>query len=203
MCHPRGSQGGLRIVRGWGFRRGPPDADIAVGEGPLEIVFELSSSARLANAGPRRLKYPSRCVLNSPIISMTWEPHSTGSSVLGLYTAQSIIDHWSPFNQRDTSVANMHDLYPISHCIPVAALSEKYFISFLIYLNNKLYKRVAKDRMHMRNHDFNEVVELVCSDFLPSPTPLPYFIYFLFFECFLFASSFTGCHYHPEYGAPA
>ena len=57
--------GGLRIVGGWGFR---PDADRVVGEALLKIAVELLFSARLANAGLRRLKGPSRLVLNSPAI---------------------------------------------------------------------------------------------------------------------------------------
>ena len=72
---------------------GPPDADRDVGEAPLEIVAELSSSARLVNASPHRLKGPSKFMLNSPNISMMWEQPSTGVPVPSLDTAQSIIDH--------------------------------------------------------------------------------------------------------------
>ena len=41
---------------------GPPDANRVVGEAQLEINNELSFSAKLANAGPRRLKGPGRLV---------------------------------------------------------------------------------------------------------------------------------------------
>ena len=83
--------------------------------------------------------------------------------------AQSIIDHWSLFNQRDTSIANMHDLYPINHGIPMVALAEEYSIPFPSYLDKKSYMRVAEDGMHMRNHDFNETAELVCSNLFSLP----------------------------------
>ena len=71
---------------------GPPDADKAVGEAPLEIIAELSFSARLANATPLKLKGPGRLVLNSPIIPMKWEQPSLGALVPSPDTAQSIID---------------------------------------------------------------------------------------------------------------
>ena len=65
----------------------------------------------------------------------------------------------------ETFVAQMRDLYPTSHRISVVALSKEYFVPFPCYLDKKFYQRVAKDGMHMRNHDFNEMVGLVCSDF--------------------------------------
>ena len=49
----------------------------------------------------------------------------------------------------------MSDLY---------ALSEEYFSPFPSYLDNISYKHVVEDGMHMRNNDFNETVELVCSN---------------------------------------
>ena len=148
-----------------GFQTGwPPDVDKFVGEAPLDMAVELSFSARLANVDPSRLKGPGRLVLNSPVISMKWEKPSTGAPVLGPDTAQSIIDSWSPFNQRDASITNMRDLYPTSHRIPMVALSEEYSVPFPNYLDNNFYQHVVKDGMHMRNHDFNEKIELVCSD---------------------------------------
>ena len=53
--------------------KGPPDADRALEEAPLEIAIELLFSTRLANVGPRRLKGLDILVLNSLVISMKWE----------------------------------------------------------------------------------------------------------------------------------
>ena len=76
-----------------GFQTGGPlDAAGVVGEDPLEIAVELSFLARLKNVGPRRLKGPSRLVLNSPVISMKWEQPSLGTPVPGLDATQLIID---------------------------------------------------------------------------------------------------------------
>ena len=61
--------------------KGPPDADRAMEEAPLEIVVELPFSAKLANATPLRLKGPGRSVLNSPVIPMKWERPSSATPV--------------------------------------------------------------------------------------------------------------------------
>ena len=83
----------------------------------------------------------------------------------GLVAAWEIIDCWSPFNKRESSVAYMRDLYPTLLRLPVVACAKEYFISFPSYLDRKSFLRVAEDRMLIRNHDFNESVELVCFDF--------------------------------------
>ena len=71
----------------------------------------------------------------------------------------------TPFNQRDTSVINMHELYLTNLRIQVRAVSEEYSIPFPSYMDGKSYEHVAKDGMYIRNHDFNETVELVWLDF--------------------------------------
>ena len=96
------------------------------------------------------------------------EQPSSDVPIPGPDTTQSIIDRWSPFNQRDTSVAHMHHLYPISHRLPVVALLEEYSVPFPSYLDKKSYLCVAKDGMHMHNHDFYETAKLVCSDLFSS-----------------------------------
>ena len=58
----------------------------------------------------------------------------------------------------------MHDLYPINHYIPVVVLSKEYFVPFLGNFDKKSYLCVDEDGIHMRNHDFKEMTELVCSD---------------------------------------
>ena len=118
---------------------GSPNANRAMGEAPLEIAVELSFWVRFVNVVPHRLRGPGRLVLNSPVILMKWEHPSMGAPILSPDTAQSIIDLRSPFNQRDTSVTNLCDLYPTSHCIPVVVLLKEYFIPFPNYLDNKSY----------------------------------------------------------------
>ena len=92
---------------------------------------------------------------------MRWDHPSTDTFVPSLDAAQSIIDRWNPFNKRDTSVTDMHELYPTNLQIPVVAVSEEYYIPFPSYIDLKSYQRVAKDGMHIHSHDFNETTKLV------------------------------------------
>ena len=105
---------------------------------PLEATVGLLFLARLTNDGPRRPRGLDRLMLNSSINSMKWDQPSEDTSDPGPDATQSIIDRWNPFNQRDTSVANMRDLYPTSLHIPIVTLSREYFISFLGYLDKKI-----------------------------------------------------------------
>ena len=43
-------------------------------------------------------------------------------------------------------------------------LVEEYSIPFPIYLDKKSYLRVAEDEMLLHKYDFNETVELICSN---------------------------------------
>ena len=96
---------------------------------------------------------------------MKWDHLSTDTFVPSPDAAQSIIDRWNHFNQSDTSITNMHELYPTNLRIPVVAFSEKHSIPFPNYMNKKSYQRVAEDGMYVCNHDFNKMVELVRLDF--------------------------------------
>ena len=84
-----------------------------------------------------------------------------------LEAAREIIDRWSPFNKRESSVACMCDLYPTLLRVLVVACAEQYSVPFpfLGYLDRKSFQRVAEDGMLMRNHDFNESAELICFGF--------------------------------------
>ena len=83
----------------------------------------------------------------------------------GPEVAREIIDCWSPFNKRESSVAYMHDLYPTLFRVPMVSRTEEYFVPFPNYLDRKSFQRVAKDGMLIRNHDFNESAELVSFGF--------------------------------------
>ena len=117
--------------------------------------------SNLAIVGHRRLRGLDRLVLNSPVQPMKWDHLSTDTSILSPDVAQSIIDRRNPFNQRDTSITNMYELYPTNLRISVVALSEEYSIPFPGYMDKKSYQHVAEDGMYIRNHDFNETAKLV------------------------------------------
>ena len=79
--------------------------------------------------------------------------------------AREIIHRWSPFNQVESLVAHMHDLYPNYFRVHVEARAEQYTITFLVYMDKEAFQLMAEDRMLICNHDFHRSVELVCADF--------------------------------------
>ena len=140
---------------------GFPNVDQVVGEAPSEVTADLAFLARLVMAGPRRMRMPSRIVLSSYVQPMEWDCPSMDTLAPGPKAAQSIIDCWAPFNQMDSSVAHMHDLYLTLLRVLMVARAEEYPIPFLGFMDRKSFQRVAKDEMCIHNHDFNENAELV------------------------------------------
>ena len=53
--------------------------------------------------------------------------------------AREIIDRWSPFNKRESSVAYMLDLCLTLLRVPVVARDEEYSVPFPIYLDRKSF----------------------------------------------------------------
>ena len=75
-----------------------------MGEAPSETIVGLSFSVGLANAGPRRPRLPDRLMLGSYVLPQEWDRHSKDIVAPGLEAAREIIDCWSPFNNKESSV---------------------------------------------------------------------------------------------------
>ena len=93
-------------------------------------------------------------------------PHERIAPLAGMVAsdlegAQEIIQRWSPFNQEESPVTHMRDLYPNYFLIPVAARAKQYSISFPTYLSKVAFQSVANDGMLICNHDFYRSTELV------------------------------------------
>ena len=168
-CHPRVPKEACASLESELLAGGPPSVDNVVGEAPFveTVVVPLVSTRQfnLLIGGPRRPRGHDRLVLKLLVKPMKWDHPPMDASASGSDAAQSIINHWNPFNQRDAFVADMHELYPTNLRIPEVALSKEYSIPFPDYLEKKSYQRVVEDGMYIRNHDFNETAELVWLDF--------------------------------------
>ena len=97
--------------------------------------------------------------------SQEWDSHSADTVAPGQEAAREIIDHWSPFNKRESSITQMLNLYPTLLRVRVATYVEEYFIPFPGNLDRKSYQLVVEDKILTRNHDFNESTKLVCFEF--------------------------------------
>ena len=86
---------------------------------------------------------------------MKWDYPLTNAIAPGPDAAQSIINSWNLFNERDAFIADMYKLYPTSLRIAMVVLFEEYSIPFSSYLDKKSYQHVAEDGMHIPNHGFD------------------------------------------------
>ena len=127
----------------------------AIAEAPLEVATTSSFSTRLTSIGPRRPRMLDWLLLSSYVSPQEWIHPSVYMVALGLEGAREIIDHYSPFNKRESSVMKMHDLYPTVLWVPMAAHAEQYSIPFTNYLDRETFQHVAEDGMLVRNHDFH------------------------------------------------
>ena len=104
---------------------GPPNADGVMGEALSETTVGPLFSARLANASPYRPWLPDRLMLGSYVLPHEWDRPSMDTVAPGLEATQEIIDRWSPFNKKESSVVHIRDLYLTLFRVPVAACAEE------------------------------------------------------------------------------
>ena len=100
-------------------------------------------------------------MLSSYVEPMEWARPIEDAPTPDQEIARALINYWMPFDQRDPFVVHMRDLYPHSFHVPVVAHGEEYSIPFPVNLDKMSYQRVAEDEMYMRNHNFDETIELV------------------------------------------
>ena len=105
--------------------REPHNGNRVVGEAPSEIVVGSSFSARHADAYPRKPRLPNRLMLGSYVLPQEWDCLLMDTVAPGSEAAREIIDHWSPFNKRESLVISMHDLYPNFLRVPVVTRAEE------------------------------------------------------------------------------
>ena len=82
---------------------------------------------------------PDRLLLSSYVPPQEWVHHSVDTMAPSSEGAQEIIDHWSPFNKRESSVIHMLDLYPTLLRVPVAPRVEQYSILFPGYIDRETF----------------------------------------------------------------
>ena len=140
---------------------GGPKVD-EIGEGsPSRVAVASLPRLRPANTVSRKRRSSDQVLLSMyvppyeriyPLMSMV-APDLEG--------AREIIYRWSLFNQTEPPVAHMCDLFPNYFRAPVVVCTEKYSISFPIYMNKEAFQSVVEDGMFIRNHDVHRSVELV------------------------------------------
>ena len=88
---------------------GSPSAEGVVAKAPLEVV---ATPLKVVMAGSRRLRMPDQLLLSSYVPPKD-RVHPLANTVApGPKGSREIIDRWSPFNKRESSITHIRDLYP-------------------------------------------------------------------------------------------
>ena len=93
--------------------RRPPNAVGVVGEAPSEIAVRPSFLAKLANAGPHRLRLPNRLMLRLYVLSQEWDCPLADTMAPGPEAAWEIIESWSPFTKREHTCTTSTPLFSV------------------------------------------------------------------------------------------
>ena len=144
---------------------GPSNVDEIGEEASLGVAAAPMLPPRPVDIEPRRKRLLDRVLLSTYVPSQERIHPSTGMVALDLEGAREVIHRWIPFNQAESPVMYMRDLYPNYFRVPVVARADQYTIPFPVYMDKEAFQLVAKDEMLIRNHDFYQFVELVCADF--------------------------------------
>ena len=122
-------------------------------------------------------------------------------SAPGPESTQDIINRWKPFNRGESPAAHMEQLYPallrMSVVVRAEGKGEEYVVSIPTYACKEDLKQVVEDSMLIRNRNFVQSMELVCSRLLCTVlVSLPSY-------CFILMRSFVGYYGYPEHDFPA
>ena len=124
--------------------------------GPLSgVTAALMLPLRPMDIESSRKRPPDRVLLSTYVPPQERIHPPMGMVALDSKGAWEIIHRWSPFNQAESPVMHMRDLYPNYFQVLVATHAEKYSIPFPVYMNKEAFQMVAEDRMLIRNHDFH------------------------------------------------
>ena len=144
---------------------GPSNVGEIGEEAPLGVAPAPMLSTGLANTELSRKGLVDQVLLSTYVSPQERIHPQTGIVSPDPGDAWEIIHRWSPFNQVESPVAHMRDLYPNYFRVPVVALAEKHTIPFPIYMDKEAFQLVAEDGMLICNHDFHRSTKLICADF--------------------------------------
>ena len=94
------------------------------------VAAALMISPMVADTEPSRKRLPDRVLLSTYVPPQERIHPPTSIITPDPESAREIIHHWSPFNQAQSPIAHMRDLYPNHFRVLVAARAEQYTIPF-------------------------------------------------------------------------
>ena len=111
--------------------RGPLNVDEIGEEAPSGVAIAPMLPPRLADTEPRRKRRPDRVLLSTYVPSQERIHLYTSMVSPNPEGSREIIHRWSPFNQAESPVVHMCDLYPNYFRVLMAARVKQYTIPVL------------------------------------------------------------------------
>ena len=138
-----------------------------VGEGPplIRVVITLVPPPKPTGTGPSKKQLLNQILLSTYVPPLERVHPLTGMVAPDPKGLLEIVLRWILFNQEESPVVHMRDLYPNYFRIPMVAQSKRNTIPLPIYMDKDAFQPMAEDGMLIRNHDFHRSTELVCVDF--------------------------------------
>ena len=134
---------------------------------PRKQITSWLDKATSSRSGCSRSLLPDRLMLNSYIPRQGQAPPIEEVSAPRPEGAEEIINRWNLFNKGESPVAHMEQLYPalIQMLVVVQAegKGEEYAVSVPTYACKEDLKQVVEDDILIRNRNFVQSAELVCS----------------------------------------
>ena len=118
---------------------GPPNVNKIGEKVPSGVTATPVLPPRSTDTEPSIKRLFDQLLLNTYVPSYGRIHPPTGMVAPNLEGALEIIHCWSPFNQVESSVAHMYDLYPNNFLLLVAAHVEQYTISFPVYMDKEAF----------------------------------------------------------------
>ena len=111
-----------------------------VGEGaPSGIITAPVPPPKPTSTRPSKKLLPDQVLLSTYVPPLERVHHPTGMMAPDPEGVLEISHRWNPFNQVESSVAHMRDLYSNYFWIPVVAFLEQYTIPLPIYMDKDAF----------------------------------------------------------------
>ena len=120
--------------------RGPLNVNKIVEKAPSGVTATSMLPPKLADIEPSKKRMLDQLLLSANVPMQERIHPPTGMVALDPEGALEIIHRWSPFNQVESPVMHMHDLYPNNFQVPVAAHVEQYTIPFPVYMDKEAFQ---------------------------------------------------------------
>ena len=117
----------------------PRDVEEVEMDPPSGVVTTPEPLLKSTGARPCKKLLPDQVLVTTYVPPLERVHSLTVREVPDLEDVLKVIYRWNPFNQEESSITRMHDLYPTYYWVPVAARLEHYTIHFPTHMDKDAF----------------------------------------------------------------